>query len=155
MSAKNFLEFSCGLTQFFMWFKGESWWRGGERRNGETENFMGKQDSWLLMANQFSFCNEKLSRFSYENMTPAPRGKMRCVTRKIIHIITTFLPESTLSHTKEFFLNAFNGEKKMKIRLRSVAFKGLIRKWCRFGVSFEVIQGQLENCFQYTCQNQF
>lgn len=82
------------------------------------------------MANQFSFCNEKLSRFSSENMTPAPRGKMRCVTRKIIHIITTFFPKSTLGRTKEFSLNAFDGEKKMKTRLRSVAFGGLIRKWC-------------------------
>lgn len=49
MSAKNFLEFSCGLTQFFMWFKGESLRRGGETKwreklHGETRfmTFNGK-----------------------------------------------------------------------------------------------------------------
>lgn len=86
-------NFSCDLR--------ENRCGGAERRNGE-KNFMGKQDSWLLMANQFSFCNEKVSRFSSEDMTPAPRGKMRCVTRKIIYIITTFIQNPLLAAQKNF-----------------------------------------------------
>lgn len=128
MSAKNFLEFSCGLTQFFMWFKGESLRRGGETKwreklHGETRfmTFNGKS-IFVLQWKSFSiFFREYDSGTEGENA-------MR-YTENNPHYYD-FLPESTLGHTKEFSLNAFDGEKKMKIRLRSRGLRGLIRKWC-------------------------
>lgn len=40
------------------------------------------------------------------------------------HYYYEFLPKSTLGRTKEFFSHAFDGEKKMKTRLRFVAWWG-------------------------------
>lgn len=83
----------------------ESWTRG-----------WGKQDSWLLMANQFSLARKKFLNFQTFLVLRQTGGKFDALhgERNPQYYDFLLLKIHFPSHKRNIFVNAFDGEKKMK-----------------------------------------